>query len=118
MRFVLLFRNDPVAASSMLAGGREGIDFLATTIGQFGGRLEPDDIVPVMGRFDAVAICDFPSYADALGFTLSAAASGQQVEALPAATGAELDAARDVARRVAAAQSDGATAEDPPAGTG
>jgi uncharacterized protein with GYD domain len=102
VRFVLLFRNDPIAAGAMLAGGRAGAEFLEKTIGQFGGTVE--DAIPVTGRYDAVVTCEFPSHEAMLAFSLSATSDGQYVEAMPAISRGELDTARSIAREVKSAQ--------------
>lgn len=102
MRFVLLFRNDPTAALSMIVGGQSSAEFLEQAVGQFKGSAE--QIIPVVGRYDTVVVCDFPSHADLLAFTMAANASGQQIEALPAATLVELNSVRDLSQQVASAQ--------------
>jgi uncharacterized protein with GYD domain len=108
VRFVLLFRNDPLAASAMLAGGSAGADFVEKTIREFGGSVE--GAVAVTGRWDAVVISDFPSHEAVLAFSLSASASGQYVEVLPAVSREGLDTAREIASRVARGQSPAAEA--------
>jgi uncharacterized protein with GYD domain len=109
VRFVLLFRNDPLAASAMLAGGSAGADFVEKTIREFGGSVE--GAVAVTGRWDAV-VSDFPSHEAVLAFSLSASASGQYVEVLPAVSREGLDTAREIASRVARGQSPAAEAGD------
>lgn len=102
MRFVLLFRNDPVAAGLMLANGEAGVGFLKETIEEFGGLV--DHIVPVLGRYDAVIVCKFPSQASIMAFSLSATSSGQYVEAMLAGDDGDLDVALEIARTVAQTQ--------------
>lgn len=112
MRAVLLIKHDAVAAGSVLAAGTAAVDFLADAIAAFGGSA--GEVIPVLGAYDVVAVCDFPTTEALLAFSMSAASNGQQVEVLHAAAREDLDKASMLARSVARAQQHDVPPDDEP----
>jgi uncharacterized protein with GYD domain len=97
--YILLLRNDAVAADLMLRSGREGAKEQERAIEFLGGKVIKQ--CAVMGRYDVVLMVEFEQDADCLAFSLGAARGGQSVEVLPAFEPAEVDIARERAGQAA-----------------
>ena len=99
LTYVLLLRNDAVAADLMLRSGSDGAKEQEQAVHAFGGKVIAQ--YAVIGRYDVVLVAEFAAHADCLAFSLGAARGGQSVEAMEALHPAEVDAARERALAVA-----------------
>jgi uncharacterized protein with GYD domain len=114
LKFVLLVRNYPAGARAMLGAGSQHMAFQDSVVGEFGGDVTQH--LTVAGQYDAVVVCEFPSFEAAVAFCLAATADGQYVEALPALDASALQEASQLAENVVRKQLDAARTTPPSQG--
>ncbi|MCP4303530.1 MAG: GYD domain-containing protein [bacterium] len=97
LTYLLLVRNEPVGAQSMLESGMEGAQHQREAIEQLGARVLAQ--YALSGHYDAALIIEVPDEATARAIVLSAVANGQYVDDLQAFSPDLIDEARAVLSR-------------------